>query len=172
MLKYILDMHPQIAVMPEYDWFARWFEERSGVTPEGFVTPALVTRLLRHHRLFRDVDLGIPPEQLFAMVGSGQQLLYADFVAFLFNRYSNRYSEIRGKPLVGNKTPSFVRRFYSLHSLWPHAKFVHIIRDGRDVYLSVINWKNEAKLRARYSIWERHGRHRGPVVGVARTDGT
>jgi hypothetical protein len=41
-----------------------------------------------------------------------------------------------------------------LHALWPEAKFVHIIRDGRDVCLSVLNWKKAERTAGRYASWE------------------
>src|SRR5262249_6540292 len=52
------------------------------------------------------------------------------------------YGEKLGKPLVGNKTPDAVRKLNTLHALWPKARFVHLIRDGRDVALSFFDWKN------------------------------
>jgi hypothetical protein len=35
--------------------------------------------------------------------------------------------------------------------LFPEAKFVHIIRDGRDVCLSAINWRSGGELPASYT---------------------
>jgi hypothetical protein len=71
----------------------------------------------------------------------------------------------------------------TLHTLWPAAKFVHLIRDGRDVCLSLIEWKRKAaKLAKRYPtwadqpvataamFWERHtraGRESGGKLGQA-----
>src|SRR4029077_9675774 len=39
-----------------------------------------------------------------------------------------------------------------LHALWPAARFVHLIRDGRDVALSVMAWK-ERPGASRFSTW-------------------
>jgi hypothetical protein len=47
-----------------------------------------------------------------------------------------------------------VRRIPTFHALWPEAKFVHIIRDGRDVCLSVLNWKKGERTAGRYASWE------------------
>lgn len=33
---------------------------------------------------------------------------------------------------VGEKTPDNIRHFFSLHLVFPDAKFIHIVRDGRD----------------------------------------
>jgi Sulfotransferase family len=137
LLQHVVAAHPQIAIIPETRWFARWYEKRCGITADGMVTSELISRLLDKHRLFRDLDLGIGPEELYALIAGGRGMLYQDFVAFLFDRYG----EARGKPLVGNKTPGFVRRLAILHELWPRAKFVHIIRDGRDVCLSMMQMR-------------------------------
>lgn len=143
LLQHVAAAHPRIAIIPETRWFARWYEKRRGVTADGMVTSELISRLLNRHRLFRDLDLGICPEELHALIAGGRRMLYQDFVGFLFNRYG----EARGKPLVGNKTPGFVRRLGTLHELWPRAKFVHIIRDGRDVCLSMMQ-KRAAQSKA------------------------
>ena len=46
--------------------------------------------------------------------------------------------------MVGDKTPSYVRDIATLHRLWPDTKFVHIVRDGRDVCLSALEWRRKA----------------------------
>ena len=41
------------------------------------------------------------------------------------------------KPRWGDKTPGYVTQISRLHKLFPEAKFVHLIRDGRDVCVSL-----------------------------------
>jgi hypothetical protein len=43
-----------------------------------------------------------------------------------------------------------------LHELFPEARFVHLIRDGRDVALSAIAWRRASKLAKRLSTWNTH----------------
>jgi hypothetical protein len=87
--------------------------------------------------------------QFQGLLGSGEPVSYCQFLEGLFGLYSR----IKGKGLVGNKTPAYVRRIPALHSHWPEANFVHLIRDGRDVCLSVLNWNHADKTAGRYSIW-------------------
>lgn len=134
LLQHMLDAHPQIGVIPETRWFVRWYEKHSSLLPDDFVTPEFASLLAGSHRLFRDVDLALSEHELRKLAGSGRDVRYQDLVRFLFRRYG----EVRGKPVVGNKTPGYVRRLQALHTLWPEAKFVHIIRDGREVSLSFI----------------------------------
>jgi hypothetical protein len=129
----MLNAHPQIAITRESHWIPRLFEERKELTPEGLVTSQLIPRLLEDPRFTRwQVD----HEKLEALLATGQPVPYPQFVAHIFDLYG----ELTGKALVGNKTPWFVRRLLLLHSLWPTARFVHLIRDGRDVCLSMVPW--------------------------------
>lgn len=48
------------------------------------------------------------------------------------------------KRLVGDRTPHYVSYLEEIHELYPDAKIVHVIRDGRDVAVSNIHavWQN------------------------------
>jgi hypothetical protein len=46
------------------------------------------------------------------------------------------YAERQGKPRFGDKTPYNAECMDHIHGLLPEARFIHIIRDGRDVALS------------------------------------
>jgi sulfotransferase family protein len=133
LLRRIVSAHPEIVITPEAHWIPKWFEQRRGLTADGFVTPELIPALLADSKfgLFR-----LGREELMSLVGNGQPISYATFVTGVFDLYG----KARGKKLVGNKTPDSVRRMGTLHALWPEARFVHLIRDGRDVALSLMNW--------------------------------
>jgi hypothetical protein len=128
------DAHPELAVVHETRWIPRCFEHREGLSPDGVVTPSLVTRL-REPRVLK--PLAIDERELEGLIRDGEGVPFSSFVTALFDRYGERY----GKRLVGDKSPGYVRYLPMLHELWPEAKFVHIIRDGRDVCLSVLEWR-------------------------------
>ena len=48
------------------------------------------------------------------------------------------YASGRGKPLYGDKTPGYVKHIELLAHAFPEARFVHIIRDGRDTAASFL----------------------------------
>jgi Sulfotransferase family len=132
----MVDAHPQVAVVNEARFIPRYFKSRTGLTPEGFVTPELIPKLLEHRRFHK---LKIDREDVERLINTDEPASYSSFVSAIFDLYGQR----EGKSLVGDKTPSYVLSLPTLHGLWPTAKFVHIIRDGRDVCLSMLNWLSE-----------------------------
>jgi hypothetical protein len=60
---------------------------------------------------------------------------YSEVVDAIFGELAAR----EGKPRWGDKTPSYVTEMDVLHRLFPNAKFIHLVRDGRDVALSIMH---------------------------------
>jgi hypothetical protein len=124
------------------------YKKRIGLTPEGVVTRDLVPRLLEHPKFHH---LGVRARDLEGLIEVGGPAGYIRFVGRPFDHYGRA----RGKLLVGDKTPNSLRQIQVLNRLWPRAKFVHLIRDGRDVCLSVLNWKRKAaRLAELFPTWE------------------
>ncbi len=146
LLQRLLDAHPELAVINETLWITREAERRKVVTREGFVTPELVSRLFEYRR-FRRLD--IPREEVERLLDSDAPVSYPRFVSGIFDTYG----EQRGKRLVGDKSPGYVREMATLHALWPEAKFIHLIRDGRDVWLSVAGWKKADRSVGQFATW-------------------
>jgi hypothetical protein len=146
LLRRMVDAHPHIAIpTSEQHWLVKWYERGRGVTPEGNVAPDLVPELLAYKKFAK---MGLNRQDLERLAATG--LPYHEFVSGVFDLYAHS----RGKPLAGDKTPGHVRRIARLHELWPGAKYVHIIRDGRDVCLSVLGWDRASKLADRLVTWK------------------
>jgi hypothetical protein len=148
LLQRMLDAHSEIAVVHETHWIPRWFEKRKGLTPEGFVTPELVENVIADRRF---ANLKVAPDDVAALLDDGREMHYASFVSALFDLHARG----RGKRLAGDKTPAYVRNLPTLHALWPEAKFVHLIRDGRDVELSVAEWSRAGSAAGRFATYVR-----------------
>jgi hypothetical protein len=146
LLQRVVDAHPQIAITPEIHWISNYFREPRWLTPEGRVTAEQVGSMLEQKR-FRQFEF--TREAFVGLLGSGEPVSYPEFIEGIFALYGR----IKRKPLVGNKTPAYVSRIPTLHAFWPRAKFIHLLRDGRDVCLSVLNWNHAFRTAGRYSTW-------------------
>jgi Sulfotransferase family len=111
LLRAMLDAHPQLAVPPE-SHFALATDVRR------------LRRALRRERWFALWDLEAPDLR---------GLNVADAVRALFAAYAGK----QGKPRYADKTPHYVSHLPELAGRFPEARFVHVIRDGRDVALSL-----------------------------------
>jgi hypothetical protein len=49
------------------------------------------------------------------------------------------YAESQGKPRYGDKTPAYVHHLVAIGNLLHEAKFIHVVRDGRDVALAMLD---------------------------------
>jgi hypothetical protein len=147
LLRRIGDAHAELAIVGELHWLPRWWERRIGITPAGMVTRELLDVLLADRRFPK---LGLAPERVAELVEYGGPKHYAQFVVELFDLHG----EVRGKRLVGEKTPGYVRHVPTLSELWPHARVVHLIRDGRDVALSLLDWRRAERNVGRFPTWD------------------
>ena len=147
LLQRMLDAHPLLAVVNETYWLPRKYRERTGLTRQGYITPALFPLLLESPKFGR---MGLGVEDLRRLAGDGAPIRYVDFVRRLFDDYARS----RGKRLAGDKTPGYVRRMSQLHELWPDAKVVHIIRDPRDVCLSMLDWSGGERAAGQFGTWQ------------------
>jgi hypothetical protein len=147
LLRRIGDAHPELAVIPEQYWLPRYWEWHIGITGKGIVTADLLDMLFADRR-FAALDL--PFKRVAKLVEGDTPILYPRFVAEVFDLYG----EIEGKRLVGERDSQYVRFLPTLHLLWPHARFVHLIRDGRDVALSLLDWSKAERNVGRFPTWD------------------
>jgi hypothetical protein len=97
----MVDAHPQIAVVHETHWITHYFEKRTALTPQGFVTPELIPKLLEYRR-FPKMKVG--REELERPINPDEPVSYSSFVSANFDLHGQH----EGKSLVGDKTPSYV----------------------------------------------------------------
>jgi hypothetical protein len=146
LLRRMLDAHPEVAITPETHWIPELLDQRAERDNNGAVTMETVQALSTHRKFAR---LGITAGELEALVSEGHAMSYSSFVGRVFDLYGMKH----GKSLVGDKTPGYVRKIAILNALWPRAGYVHLVRDGRDVCLSVLGWDRSERIIGRFRTW-------------------
>jgi hypothetical protein len=142
LLRRILDAHPEIAMTRETHWITQLLEE-DGFSPDAPVTQLLLSRLRTYPKFTR---MGIDQSKLDALLSRADPVSYSELVTLIFDLFGERH----GKRWVGDKVPAYVRSIPLLHRLWLSAKFVHLVRDGRDVCSSLLSWGRDERWAGRF----------------------
>jgi hypothetical protein len=126
LLRLMLDAHPEMAIPPETHFLPDLIEAagKRGTSAER------LTELITSQRTWGDFGLDA---DLLADRLRAQDPLDARAAARAFYRL---YADKHGKARWGDKTPGYVRRMRPIGDTLPEARFMHLIRDGRDVALS------------------------------------
>ncbi len=151
LLQRMLNNHPELAVANDTHFIPRALEladkslldvAKSGVPIP--LTATLAAQVRDYHRFYR---LGLD-EREFDFV-SNQAATYQELVSGLYSLHAQKAN----KSLAGEKTPDYLRRLDVLHGLFPAAKLIHLLRDGRDVALSLRQWAKPDKGPGRIALW-------------------
>jgi hypothetical protein len=128
LLRLMLDAHPLLTIPPETHFAPELIRaaKKRRATPEG------LTEIIVSQRQWGDfgLDEGALHERLAALGDPDP--------AGALRAFYGLYAERMGKPRWGDKTPIYVEHMREISKALPEARFVHLIRDGRDVALSRI----------------------------------
>jgi hypothetical protein len=140
LLRDILSLHPDIYVPTESHWIPLQYEFGGRLRqPVTFYTDIIERVFFTTGELTVDVmaaGIGISREDLFKATRARLAPAAVTVVEFNNALYSV-FAAATGRSVVGDKTPDYCSYMPLLQSLWPDAKFIHLIRDGRDVALSM-----------------------------------
>jgi hypothetical protein len=128
MLRLMLDAHPDLAIPPETHFVPDVIEAIN----DG-ADPAKVVEVMQTVRQWG--DLHMEPAEVQARLEAVPDWNAGNALRAFYEIYGER----QGKPRVGEKTPAYVRKMRLIEKAMPEARFIHVIRDGRDVALS--RWK-------------------------------
>jgi sulfotransferase family protein len=128
LLRLMLDAHPELAIPPE----THFLPEVIAAFKEGHTAPEQVVEVMSANRRWPDFE--IAPEEMLErlrslapLAGPGEAI----------RAFYGIYAEREGKPRWGDKTPGYATKMRRIWRALPEARFIHMIRDGRDVAVSL-----------------------------------
>jgi len=140
----LLDAHPQLAVAPELNWITYFFDTLNGPNLEGLVAWPLVAKWL-HQKKFESWK--ISREEIQQIIDPTELVPCDHFLS----RLLDIFGKTKNKEQVGSWTPEFMRFLEPLHDSYPWIKFIHMIRDGRNVALDLLDQPDE--ILRDFSTW-------------------
>jgi hypothetical protein len=125
----MLDAHPEMTIPPETHFVPPLLEsfERLRVGPERAMQVVVDAPSSGWE------DLGLTEAEVLDRLRALRPFNSPDAARAFYGAYAARH----GKPRYGDKTPRYVTRMKRIAGALPEARFVHVIRDGRDVLLSL-----------------------------------
>ena len=128
LLRLMLDAHPDLAIPSETHFVPDMIYRCVDGPVEADELAAIATTHARWG------DFGLDADEYAARVRALQPLTAAEAIRAFYRLYA----ETQGKPRWGDKTPGYLRKTKPIQRVLPEARFIHMIRDGRDVALSVM----------------------------------
>lgn len=166
LVRAMLDSHPDLAVTHEAQVLTALAGRRSRYERgDAFDVDSLACDLLANAH-FRAV--GFAEADVREALIAAAPTTFPDAMRALFAAIA----AAAGKSRYGDKTPGYVARIPALAHLFPEARFLHVIRDGRDSSLSYLDRgygpRDVAEAAIRWESRVRRGRADGTDLGPAR----
>lgn len=121
LLRLMLDAHSRIAMGPETSFPETLFLDAASLPGD-----AVAARVIEQPKW---PDLGIDGD---AYCDACRGRSGAEAMMLVWDHYGKRHA----KPVVGDKSPSYVRFLPSIFRVLPCIRVIHLIRDGRDCFAS------------------------------------
>ncbi len=129
LLRMMLDAHPDLTIPPE----THFVPDLIKAAREDDATPESALAAMKSAREWG--DFGFSDEEMLARLRALDEIKPGPAVRTFYDAYT----EQQGKPRWGEKTPTYVQKMKLIQRALPETRFVHVIRDGRDVALSVLD---------------------------------
>lgn len=130
LLQLLVDSHPHLAIPPESHIFVRFskiFDYYGDLNKESNLR-LFVSDLLGDYHI-RDWNLGVSVEEFCNQLRDNS---LRSIISLVFELYASNEGKIRW----GDKTPQHMLHLEKIKEVFPEARFIHLIRDGRDVAVS------------------------------------
>lgn len=127
LLRMMVDSHPEIAIPPETGFIPEVLQRMTGNPVPSRTLFEIITGFETW------VDFHLPEESLACRLQRIKRFNVADGLRCFYQLYAERF----GKRRWGDKTPNYGLHLQEIAECLPEARFLHLIRDGRDVAVSI-----------------------------------
>jgi len=127
LLRMMLDSHPEIAIPPETGFVPEVLQRLRG----DRVSWRALFEIITGYETW--IDFHLSEESLAYRLQQIEPFDMADGLRNFYQLYAERF----GKRYWGDKTPNYGLHMQEIRESLPEARFLHLIRDGRDVAASI-----------------------------------
>lgn len=127
LLRMILSSHSRLSIPPETYYLAPLLAQFPVDRALSTAEVEGVIRVMTSH--YRWPDMGIDAGEFAREAGARANPRLREITEIVYNKHLEREGKVRW----GDKTPPYIRIVPRLAELFPGARFIHLLRDGRDV---------------------------------------
>ena len=152
LIRQMINCHSQIAIPYESHFITKYLSKKNlyGQLSVDENLSALVDDILSEP-ILKNWDYVPGKKQILDSIAERD-------MASIFSAFFSQYALHHDKLIWGDKS-DYLHQMHKIKSLYPQAKFIHIVRDGRDVALSVMKMKwGPNNIREAANWWSEHVR--------------
>lgn len=132
LIRIMLNESTTMALFPESRIISRYARHRNRYERSDFFDVGrFAMDVLNHEKAFQ---WKLDETNFRRQLGKDKPTTYPDAVRSLFRAFAAQH----GKAMYGDKTPTYVMDIPLIARMFPEARFVHVIRDGRKTALSLL----------------------------------
>lgn len=145
LLRLMLDAHPDLSIPPETHFIPNLLK-LSGSSQN--LREKFYQRLITDQRW---QDFHLSDTKLYQHLAEIEPFTIPQALRCFYKLYADRF----GKQRWGDKTPPYIFQIQNIQAILPEAHFIHLIRDGRDVAVSLKNlwWGAKEDVQAQACEW-------------------
>lgn len=125
----MLSSSPRLYIPPESDFFPRFFGKNPHRELSEREAQAILDMIFGEYRLVKEWQ-----SERLMVAELDRPITPSSLLHHLYQRYAEQHGAVRW----GDKTPVYTSYIPLLLDLFPNAKIIHLVRDGRDVALSMV----------------------------------
>jgi hypothetical protein len=131
LLSLMLDSHSRIAIPYESHFFVAYFQKYHGKTFDGHEERLSLVEQILAEPSVQEWDAKLRAEDI--------DLDNCGTLAATIEQIFRAYARRRKKDIWGEKSPPYTQYVYMIEKMFPTARYIHLVRDGRDVALSLMD---------------------------------
>lgn len=138
LLRLMLNSHSRIIVPPESGFMQWWHSKYQGVSEEDLMNGSILNSIIKDVLSSKKIESwGIEFNDLYDITIENKPKNYAEFCLSVYGLYGRKQNKIDA--FIGDKNNYYIHHLDTIGKIYPNAKYIHLVRDGRDVACSYID---------------------------------
>ncbi|MCR9289855.1 MAG: sulfotransferase [Bacteroidetes bacterium] len=135
LLRLMLNAHPEIVAPPECGFLHWWYQKYKNWNDKDALSVSTISSFIDDLLGSKKIETwNLPRDGIIQYILNKQPDTYADLGALVYKYWAEK--KHKSPSILMDKNNYYIRHLEDLIQIWPNAKFIFLVRDGRDVACS------------------------------------